>query len=87
MVGWPSTIHSATALPAPPAHAMPAELNPAATNRLRTSGVSPRRKLLSGVKLSGPLTNFGNSASANTGTRWRPAARGSPNFSQSASRS
>jgi hypothetical protein len=40
MGGWPSTIHSEITLPAPPADWM--ELKPAATKKLRTSGVSPR---------------------------------------------
>jgi hypothetical protein len=42
MGGWPSTIHSEITLPAPPADWMPIELKPAATKKLRTSGVSPR---------------------------------------------
>ena len=55
MAGPPLTIHSASARPAPPAEAMPTELKPAATKKLRTSGASPRMNWLSGVKLSGPL--------------------------------
>ena len=55
MVGSPSTIHSASARPAPPAEAMPTELNPAPTKKLASSGASPRMNWLSGVKLSGPL--------------------------------
>ena len=42
--------------------AIPTELNPAARTRFRSSGASPMRKLLSGVKLSGPLTNLANLA-------------------------
>src|SRR3546814_1355072 len=57
IVGSPSTIHSASAPPAPPALAMPAELKPAPTKKFFRSGASPRMKLPSGVKLSGPLTN------------------------------
>jgi hypothetical protein len=54
-LGSPSTIHSASARPAPPAVAMPTELKPAPTKNPRTSGASPRMNWLSGVKLSGPL--------------------------------
>ena len=56
--GSPSTIQSASALPAPPAEAMPTELKPAATKKFRSSGASPRMNWLSGVKLSGPLYSF-----------------------------
>jgi hypothetical protein len=48
-------IHSASARPAPPAVAMPTELNPAPTKKFLHSGASPRMNWLSGVKLSGPL--------------------------------
>jgi hypothetical protein len=41
MVGSPATIHSASALPAPAAEAMPMELKPAATKKFRSSGASP----------------------------------------------
>ena len=51
----PSRIHLASARPAPPADAMPTELNPAATQKFRSPGASPRMNWLSGVKLSGPL--------------------------------
>jgi len=51
--GWPSVIHWASARPAPPADAMPTELNPAATKKFRRPGASPRMNWLSGVKLSG----------------------------------
>ena len=40
------------------------ELKPAPTNTPRTSGASPRMKLLSGVKLSGPLRKLLISASS-----------------------
>ena len=53
--GSPESIHSASALPAPPAQAMPTELKPAATKKFRHSGASPMMNWLSGVKLSGPL--------------------------------
>ena len=90
-VGWgvgpPSIIHSARYCPAPPAVAMPAELNPASTHRPGSSGVSPISQLLSGVKLSGPLTKRSKPHSASAGIRNRPAASGSANFSQSGSRS
>ncbi len=55
LVGSPATTHSASARPAPPAEAIPTELNPAPTKKPRTSGASPIRNWLSGVKLSGPL--------------------------------
>ena len=55
VVGEPLTIHSASARPAPPAEAMPTELNPAPTKKFAHSGASPRMNWLSGVKLSGPL--------------------------------
>ena len=55
VVGWPSTIHSASARPAPPADAIPTELKPAATKKPASSGASPMMNWLSGVKLSGPL--------------------------------
>ena len=56
--GWsPPTIHCARASPAPPPNARPDELNPASTNSPAISGVSPRIRLPSGVKLSGPFTN------------------------------
>ena len=69
MVGRPSTIHSASARPAPPALAIPAELKPAPTKKRRSSGASPRMNWLSGVKLSGPLTRRWTSALASAGTR------------------
>ncbi len=53
--GSPSVIHWASALPAPPAEAIPTELKPAATKKFRSSAASPRMNWLSGVKLSGPL--------------------------------
>ncbi len=55
LVGAPSTIHSASARPAPPADAIPTELNPAPTKKFATSGASPRMNWLSGVNDSGPL--------------------------------
>ena len=62
---------------------MPTELNPASTNNPSVPAGVPIRKLLSGVKLSGPLTNFGNRALRKAGMRCFPAAHGSANFSQS----
>ena len=53
MVGWPATIHSAAARPAPGPKMMPCELKPAATNSPGTSGTKPSWKFASGVKLSG----------------------------------
>ena len=54
-VGSPCTIHSASALPAPPADAMPIELKPAPTQTFSSPGAGPRMKLLSAVNDSGPL--------------------------------
>src|SRR5688572_10719201 len=87
MVGRPSIIHSARYFPAPPELAMPMELKPVITNRFPNSGVSPMSQLLSGVKLSGPLTNFSNPHFSSAGIRQRPAAKGSWYFSQSGSNS
>src|SRR5438477_2861689 len=84
-VGSPASIHSARNFPAPPALAMPTELNPAATNKCRISGASPMMRLLSGVKLSGPLTNLANLHFARVGMRCFPLANGTENFSQSGS--
>ena len=50
-----------------------------------TSGASPMIKLLSGVKLSGPLTNLANLQAASAGMRCFPLANGTENFSQSGS--
>src|SRR5207302_1846603 len=85
MVCSPFNIHSARYLPAPPAEAMPTELKPARTKRFRNSGASPIRKLLSGVKLSGPFTNLANLAVRSAGIRCLPLANGSANLSQSGS--
>src|ERR1043166_1672786 len=87
IVGRPSVIHSAKYFPAPPEVAMPTELKPANTKRFRSSGVSPISQLLSGVKLSGPLTNFSKPDFSRAGMRQRPAASGSWYFSQSGSSS
>ena len=62
-------IQSASALPAPPAEAMPTELKPAATKKFRSSGASPRMNWLSGVKLSGPLYSFFIPVVASAGIR------------------
>ena len=53
---FPSTIHSATIRPAPPAVAIPKALNPTATKQFSNSGAGPSMQLPSGVKASGPLT-------------------------------
>ena len=65
-LGSPSTIHSATSLPIPPAPARPCAQKPAATQKPRTS-VGPRMNSPSGVKASGPLTRRTTSASASVG--------------------
>ena len=56
-------------MPAPPAEAMPKALKPAPTKKPRTSGASPRMKLPSGVKLSGPLMSCLTPAVSSAGTR------------------
>ena len=53
----PSTIHSATSCPIPPAPASPCAQNPAATQKPRTSD-SPRMNSPSGVNASGPLMSL-----------------------------
>ncbi len=71
--GLPSTIHSAIALPTPPAAARPCTQKPAATKKPATS-VSPSRNSPSGVNASGPCTTRAMSTSRNCGTRARAAA-------------
>ena len=61
--GVPSTIHSATSCPSPPAPASPWAQKPAAVQKPRTS-VGPRMNSPSGVKASGPLISFTTSCSA-----------------------
>ena len=60
--GTPSTIHSATSCPSPPAPASPCAQKPAAVQRPRTS-VGPRMNSPSGVNASGPLISLITSAS------------------------
>ena len=67
-LGVPSTIHSATSLPIPPAPASPWAQKPAATQKPRTS-VGPRMNSPSGVNASGPLISRTTSISASAGTR------------------
>ena len=55
---WPFIIHSAVTLPAPPELAIQILLNPQHAKRFLTSGVSPKRYCVSGVKDSGPEKNF-----------------------------
>ena len=74
-------------LPAPPEFAIPAELKPAATKKWRSSGASPRMKLPSGVKLSGPLRSILILAVSRQGVRWIAAVISGSNWSQSSSRS
>ena len=68
-VGWPSTIHSEIALPAPAALAIPTEFIPAATKKFLTPGASPSMYLLSGVKLSGTTVKCIIPASSMAGHR------------------
>ncbi len=67
-LGSPSTIHSATTLPIPPAPARPWAQNPAQTKKPPTS-VSPRQNSLSGVNASGPLISLVTVISSIAGTR------------------
>ena len=64
----PSTIHSATSFPIPPAPASPWAQKPAATQKPRTS-VGPRMNSPSGVNASGPLISRTTSISSSEGTR------------------
>ena len=85
MDGSPPTIHSAIALPTPPAPARPCAQKPAATNRPGTS-VSPRQNSLSGVKPSGPLIIRVTFTSSIWGTRLREFSTISSKRSQSSSK-
>ena len=67
-LGSPSTIHSATTLPIPPAPASPWAQKPAQTKKPATSD-SPRQNSLSGVKASGPLISLVTVISDIAGTR------------------
>ena len=67
-LGVPSTIHSATSFPIPPAPARPWAQKPAATQKPRTS-VGPRMNSPSGVNASGPLISRTTSISSSAGTR------------------
>ena len=65
----PSTTHCASTQPAPPPEAMPKALKPAPTNMFAHSGATPRMKLPSGVKLSGPLIICLTPTVSSAGTR------------------
>ena len=67
-LGSPSTIHSATTLPIPPAPASPWAQKPAQTKKPSTS-LSPRQNSLSGVNASGPLISLVTVISFIAGTR------------------
>ena len=84
MVGPRSTIHSAIAIPMPPAARMPCELNPAATKKFFTSGASPTMNALSGVKLSGPFMKCAICACSSAGTSSLALRIGRAKCSQSA---
>ncbi len=85
-LGRPSTIHSASTRPTPPAPAIPWAQNPAATKKPATS-LSPRMNSLSGVKASGPLRSWTMSASSTAGTRLQALAiRGAKRSQSSESR-
>ena len=55
---WPFIIHSAVTLPTPPALAIPILFKPQQTKKFLTSGTSPNKVFVSGVKDSGPAKNF-----------------------------
>ncbi len=82
--GSPAAIHSAIALPMPPAPARPWAQKPAATNSPRMA-VSPRQNSLSGVKASGPLIMRVTFTSSICGTRRRELTTISSKRSQSSS--
>ena len=82
----PSTIHSATSRPMPPAPASPCAQKPAATQKPRTSE-GPRMNSPSGVNASGPLMRRTTSASASVGTRTIAFCISSSKRSQSSARS
>ncbi len=84
--GVPSTIHSATSCPSPPAPASPWAQKPAAVQSPRTS-VGPRMNSPSGVNASGPLISFTTSASSSDGTRTIAFSISSSNRGQSSARS
>src|SRR5210317_173026 len=50
--------HSAVTFPTPPPLPIPILFNPQLKNKFLTSGTSPKRVLVSGVKDSGPAKNF-----------------------------
>ena len=50
--------HSAVTLPTPPPLPIPILLRPQQTKKFFTSGTSPNKVLVSGVKDSGPEKNF-----------------------------
>ena len=66
--GVPSTTHSATSCPIPPAPARPWAQNPAATQKPRTSD-GPRMNSPSGVNASGPLISLTTPIPSSVGTR------------------
>ena len=82
--GSPALIHSAIALPIPPAPASPCAQKPAATNSPPIS-VSPRQNSLSGVNASGPLIMRVTCTCSICGTRRREFTTISSNRSQSSS--
>ena len=84
--GVPSTIHSATSLPIPPAPARPWAQKPAATQKPRTSD-GPRMNSPSGVKASGPLISLTTSISSSDGTRTTAFSISSSKRGQSSSSS
>ena len=81
-LGSPSTIHSASCQPMPPAPASPWAQNPAATQNPGTSD-SPRMNSPSGVNASGPLKSFLTSAVSIAGTRTIEFSSSSSNRGQS----
>ncbi len=84
--GVPSTIHSATSRPIPPAPARPCAQKPAATQKPRTS-VGPSTNSPSGVNASGPLISRTTPMSASMGTRTSAFSISSSKRGQSSSSS
>ena len=84
--GVPSTIHSATSWPRPPAPARPWAQKPAAVQRPRTS-VGPRMNSPSGVKRLRAVDQLDDLGSSSDGTRTIAFSISSSNRGQSSARS
>ena len=72
---WPVINHSAVTFPTPPPLPIPILFKPQLTNKFLTSGTSPNKVFVSGVKDSGPAKNFLIPAFSKTGNLLIAAAR------------